>query len=314
MRDLRSRAFAVIVAAASVATLAAADAPAKLSKTAADKATAAIVKDRADTEAWLRADPTSYLAAIARTNFDGRKTVTVGRAADNDVRIDSADVAPHHLRVTVEGPRFHVQAVDPSARFTTVPRNQPEQKDQRDAVVERTRIRVGRFLLGLSHQNFPAIIVFDPRSPRFKEYKGLKYFAVDLSYRYEATLTPNPKVEQVVVMSTQGTPRRGLRAGWFDLVVGGKPVRLEATRLLEPGVGENDVSIFFRDATSGKESYGFGRYVDPTKQPDGKYLIDFNMAYNPACAFSDYYNCPVPPKQNNLAVAVRAGEMDAHYH
>jgi uncharacterized protein (DUF1684 family) len=293
-----------------VATIAVhgADAPAKLSRAEADVATKAILKDRSDTEAWLRADPTSYLAAVGRTNFEGKTTLTVGRAKDNDVRLDAPEVAAHHLRVTVHGPKFHVQAVDPIARFTI------DKKEQRDAVLDPSRIGVGRFVLRLSHQNFPAIIVFDPSSPRFKEYKGIKYFPVDLEYRYVATLIANSKHERVTIMSTQGTPRKAVRAGWFDLQVNGKAVRLEADRLLEPGVGENDLSIFFRDATSGKESYGFGRYVDPVTRKDGTFLIDFNMAYNPACAFSDYYNCPVPPKQNTLSVAIRAGEMDSHYH
>ena len=286
----------------------AADSPARLAKADADKATTAILKDRTDTEAWLKADPTSYLAAVARVNFEGRRALTIGRAADNDVRLDSPEIAAHHLRVTVQGPKFLIEGLDPAARFTA------DKKEQRQATLEPSKIGVGRFVLRLSHQNFPAIIVFDATSPRFREYKGIKYFPVDLTYRYEATFAPNPKSERVTIMSTQGTPRKAVRAGWFDLVVGGAPVRVEADRLLEPGVGENDLSIFFRDATSGKESYGFGRYVDPMKLPNGKYLIDFNMAYNPACAFSDYYNCPVPPKQNQLAVAIRAGEMDSHYH
>jgi hypothetical protein len=56
-----------------------------------------------------------------------------------------------------------------------------------------------------------------------------------------------------------------------------------------------------------------GRYVDPERLPDGRYVLDFNVAYNPACAFSEYYNCPVPPKANALKVAIRAGEKDSHY-
>jgi uncharacterized protein (DUF1684 family) len=89
--------------------------------------------------------------------------------------------------------------------------------------------------------------------------------------------------------------------------------RLEATRLLEPGVGENDMGIFFRDATTGRETYAVGRYLDPERLPDGRYALDFNRAYNPACAFSDYYNCPIPPKANALKMAIRAGEKDSHY-
>ena len=83
--------------------------------------------------------------------------------------------------------------------------------------------------------------------------------------------------------------------------------------MLEPGVGEKDFGVFFRDATTGKETYPVGRYVDAEPLPDGRFVLDFNLAYNPACAFSDHYNCPIPPKANALKVAIRAGEMDSHY-
>jgi len=72
--------------------------------------------------------------------------------------------------------------------------------------------------------------------------------------------------------------------------------------------------VFFRDSTSGHESYALGRYVDVEKRPDHRYVLDFNNCYNPACAVSDQYNCPIPPRENQLAVAIRAGEMDSHYH
>jgi uncharacterized protein (DUF1684 family) len=101
--------------------------------------------------------------------------------------------------------------------------------------------------------------------------------------------------------------------GWFEFEVAGKRQRLAAVRLLEPGVGEDDLSIFFRDATSGKGSYGMGRYVDPERLPDGRWVLDFNLAYNPACAVSPYYNCPVPPPENVLEAAIRAGEAYASH-
>jgi uncharacterized protein (DUF1684 family) len=281
--------------------------PVSLSPAERDAVVKDIQKDRADTEQWLKNDPTSYLATIDRRDFEQRKTLTVGRAADNDVRIDDPSLSAHHLRVTVEGDRFRVEAVDPPAKFTA-------NAETRSALVEPSSIMVGRFTLRLSHQRFPAIIVFDPQSPRFKEYKGLKYFPPNLAFRYELELTPNPKPETVVIMSTRGNQRHATRVGWFDFSVDGRPVRLEAVKLLEPGVGENDLGIFFRDSTTGKESYPLGRYLDVNKLSNGRFLLDFNFAYNPACAFSDHYNCPIPPKANTLPVAIRAGEMDSHYH
>jgi hypothetical protein len=282
--------------------------PVTLNAAEAESATVGIQQARRRTEEWLRKDPQSYLATVQRVDFGEKPALTVGRAADNDVRIDADGIAAHHLRVTLDGDRFRVEALDPEARFSI--------KDQasRQAVIDPSALRVGRFTLRLSHQRFPAIIVFDPESPRVGSYKGLKYFPVDLSYRYEAPLTPNPNPETIIILSTLGHQRRAQRVGWFDFLVGDTPCRLEATRLLEPGVGEHDLIVLFRDATSGNESYPLGRYVDPRRLPDGRYLLDFNAAYNPACAFSDHYNCPIPPKANSLTVAVRAGEMDSHYH
>ncbi len=68
----------------------------------------------------------------------------------------------------------------------------------------------------------------------------------------------------------------------------------------------------FRDATSGVETYGSGRYVEAAldeEEPDASVDLDFNFAYNPSCAFSPAYDCPYPPPQNRLSIAVRAGEM-----
>jgi hypothetical protein len=287
--------------------------PVMLSPSAAAVVLKEIAKDRADTQQWLKSDPSSYLATVDRRDFETRTTLTVGRAADNDLRIDDGEVSAHHLRVTVQGDEFLVAAVDRTASFG-LPDGKGQFAASRSATVGPSSVQVGRFLLRLSHQGYPVIIVFDPKSPRFAAYKGLKYFPPDLSYRFELPLTINPKPETMVILSTRGNQRKAARVGWFDFVVGKQAVRLEAVRLLEPGVGENDVSVFYRDATSGKESYELGRYVDVKPLPNGRYLLDFNFAYNPACAYSDHYNCPIPPKANVLTVAIRAGEMDAHYH
>jgi uncharacterized protein (DUF1684 family) len=299
--------LAAVVHGAAGAPRTAAAAPVHLSAVAMDTVTRAIQRDRAATETWLRSSPSSYLATILRRDFGTRTHLTVGAAPGNDVRIRDTGVAAHHLRVTVMGDSFHVEALDPGATFRV------GERVVRDAVVGPSAIGVARFTLRLSHQRFPAIIVFDPQSPRFTEYKGLAYYPIDLTYRYELPLTRNPKPDTVLIRSTRGHLRRALRVGWFDFAVQGKPCRLEATRLLEPGIGEQDYSVFFRDATTGNETYPVGRYVDPAALPGGRFLLDFNLAYNPACAFSEHYNCPIPPVGNSLRVAIRAGEKDAHY-
>ena len=282
--------------------------PVRLTPAEADSLTQAILKDRADTEQWLKSSETSYLATVQRVDFGARKTLSVGRSPDNDVCIPSPTVSPHHLIVSVSGDSFYVAAIDPGVAFFS--------KDEvlTNATLAPGSIGIGGFTLRLSHQRFPAIIVFDPKSPHFARYKGLQWFPVDLSCRYLLPLTPNPKPDTIVILSTRGNRRRAMRVGWFDFLVGQTRCRLEATRLLEPGVGENDISVFFRDATTGQETYPTGRYVDPVRLQDGRYLLDLNLCYNPACAVSEHYNCPIPPRANVLKVAIRAGEMDSGYH
>jgi uncharacterized protein (DUF1684 family) len=280
----------------------------KLSQDAAEKIIREIEKERADSKEWLRSSPTSYLAAVDRLDFNGRKTITVGRTADNDLQLSAEGIENHHLRITINGDQFRIECIDPDARFKF------KEEVKREATVDPSYIQASRYMLRLSHQYFPALIVFDPQSPHLKEYKGLAYFPVDLSYRYELPLKLYPKREKIAIGSTRGNQRSAERVGWVDFFIGDIQCKLEAMRLVEPGSAKDDVQILFQDASNGKETYPLGRYVDLKKLDNGRYLLDFNLAYNPACAFSNYYNCPIPPKSNILNIAVRAGEMDPHYH
>ena len=82
---------------------------------------------------------------------------------------------------------------------------------------------------------------------------------------------------------------------------------------LEPMVGEpddEDYFFIFRDGTSGKETYGAGRYLYTEAARDGRVVLDFNKAYSPPCAFTPYATCPLPPPQNRLPIRVEAGEKD----
>ena len=114
------------------------------------------------------------------------------------------------------------------------------------------------------------------------------------------------------MQSTRGQRRKALRLGRLAFTLQGHDLRLTALRLLEPGIDEAAVSVFFRDTTTGHESYPVGRYVDAEPLDGDRYLLDFNRAYNPTCAFSELYNCPIPPRENVLPVAIRAGERDPH--
>ena len=166
-------------------------------------------------------------------------------------------------------------------------------------------VRLGRYRLRLSHQNAPAVVVIDPDAPR--EKLAPRWFPYSATYRFVLSL--EPAKEKIALESTRERDRTAERVGWFSFTLEGREQRLAATRLLEPGVPEDSLQIFFKDRTNGRETYHIGRYIDLDALDDGTYLVDFNRAYNPACAFSPHYNCPVPPLENRLEVAVRAGEM-----
>ena len=161
----------------------------------------------------------------------------------------------------------------------------------------------GRHRLRLSHQNFPAVVILDAESPRLRGSIGPRWFPIDPAYRFVLALEPDGGRSDIRTTRDQDRPAE--RAGWFTFTVGGARLRVSATRFLEPGGGE--VEVYFTDATGGRESYPM-RYVPAEPQGD-RWLVDFNRAYNPACAWSPFYNCPIPPPENRLAVAIRAGEM-----
>ncbi len=147
--------------------------------------------------------------------------------------------------------------------------------------------------------------------------KGLEYFPPDITFRLHVRLTKLVQPEPVTLATSKGIPRPMLRHGYFDLEVGGVTQRLYAyTSAPQPGHHHEDASLFvpFRDATSGKETYGAARYLDLEEQPSGEYVLDFNLAYNPYCAYSDDYVCPFPPKENWLTIPVRAGERTFPLH
>ncbi|MFQ5951627.1 MAG: DUF1684 domain-containing protein [Candidatus Geothermarchaeales archaeon] len=140
-------------------------------------------------------------------------------------------------------------------------------------------------------------------------FRGLNYFPVDPSYRFMAKLVEYDKPEKVPMVTSVGTVDEYLKQGYLEFELRGETHRLEAYRSLHHQHGES-LFVPFRDATSGKETYGSSRYMDIRMLEDGVYDLDFNTAYSPFCAYSDDYVCPLAPKENWLDVPIRAGEKD----
>jgi uncharacterized protein len=160
----------------------------------------------------------------------------------------------------------------------------------------------------------------DPQSPvpvaERRSFAGLPYFPVDEALRFEGvSLEPNAEgqASTLTLPTTDGRERHAHRAGRLSFELAGE--RRNLTAFLFEG-DEDEASLFvpFLDATSGRESYGAGRYLDLYPEEDGTYALDFNLAYHPSCVYDPKYSCPLTPPENRLPVRIEAGERLAEDH
>ena len=143
------------------------------------------------------------------------------------------------------------------------------------------------------------------------EFKGLDYYLPDPDLRFELELYEHEDKKTMRMAYTKGEEQDFVRWGEFRFEIGDEECVLQAYKR---DVQEEQLFVPFRDATSGQETYGAGRYIDldaaRNRSADGKWVLDFNRAYNPWCVYSEDYTCPFVPQENRLAVPVRAGEKD----
>jgi uncharacterized protein (DUF1684 family) len=156
-----------------------------------------------------------------------------------------------------------------------------------------------------------ALRVKDRKAPALLEFEGVDNFAIQSDWRFEARFIPAEEGQTIEIANVLGQLEASPVYGYAEFVRDGKTYRLL-------GLGAEDsesVWFLFADRTSGRETYGAGRYLYSDGLPaDGRLVIDFNKAYNPPCAFSEYATCPLTPQENRLDLAVTAGEKGYHAH
>ena len=167
-----------------------------------------------------------------------------------------------------------------------------------------TEIRVGSQMFYLIRRGDRfAIRLKDNQSKGRQVFKGLNWFPVDESYRVPAHLEALPEPKELMVPNVLGDQIKMKSPGRLLFALHGQEYTLQP-------VLNDDGSLFiiFRDTTNSSETYSAGRFLDADKPVDGKTTLDFNKATNPPCAFTHFATCPLPPKGNDLPVAIRAGE------
>ncbi len=148
----------------------------------------------------------------------------------------------------------------------------------------------------------------DPQSPltpeQRKKFGGLKYYPENPALRIVTPIEEYTDKQPVTMITSTGSVQEYLKYGQFSFEVNGEQATLQVYQ--DPDQGY--FFLPFVDATAPDETYGASRYLEIEPAAGGKFLIDFNYAYNPYCAYNPYWSCPVPPKENRLTVRIEAGE------
>lgn len=154
---------------------------------------------------------------------------------------------------------------------------------------------------------------YNAESPLTDEQKRnlneLDYYPVDPEYRVRARLVPVDQRVMIQIPMTDGTMERYIKQAYAEFELQGKTHRLLLLQSANE-VDKRNYFLAFADETSGRETYGGGRFLDVRRDGQNSITIDFNLVYNPYCTYNPDYACPIPPKENLLTIPVMAGEKN----
>lgn len=165
-------------------------------------------------------------------------------------------------------------------------------------------------------EEYKADFLKDQRSPFYGKKKALKkldFYKADKKYKVECQFSRTENAESFDMATYSGKVKSFVKYGIITFELNGQTQELSIYRnlgLMRMEAYRDHLFLPFKDATNATETYGGGRYIDLeiSDISNGKITIDFNKCYNPWCAFSAGYNCPIPPKENHLTTGIKAGE------
>lgn len=267
---------------------------------------ARLTQERADKDREFAGSVTSPIAALHRLSpeaagylaLDGQ-ALRFDAEASPAARIHWLPVERHWTWQVVGDP---VKATDGDGKRTLAPGDltEPTLFALSDRISALAQVAGGSFV----------ITEFDAQRAERLAFKQLSYFPLDSKFVVTAKVERVANPPRVTLATSRGLTKGYVRYATLTFEIDGQPYTLTA---FHPD-GSPDRALFvpFRDATSGKESYGAARFLDLEEPQRGAgetvMVIDFNEAYNPLCNYSPAWNCPLPPPENTLKLAVRAGE------
>jgi hypothetical protein len=266
---------------------------------------------RNDLAAWRkRADDglrreRGWLSIVGRWELAGGAN-TIGSGPANSVTLSQA-LAPESLGTVhvadgkarlVLASGQTMQAIENGALMETF--SERELLDGRERI---EWVTAGRLSLQFVRREDGTFVMraADRDAPVRTAFAGRVWYAPKASFRVPARFTPKPGTK-IPIVNVRGEVSDEAVAGELEFALDGKTLRLDALD------DDGNLFVIFRDATSAETTYPPGRFLYIPKPSDGRWIVDFNRAYNPPCAFSAYTTCPLPPPQNWLDIAVPAGE------
>lgn len=249
-----------------------------------------------------------WLALVGMQWLDDERAYRFGTAADNDIVLPRGTSSEHAGSLTVSTDAIRIDVVDDGlmsvngAATTSATLQIDRTKDESDSPDQiRLGERIGLQLVRRTGRL--AIRIRDAQSESIQRFMGKSWFPVDSSARVEAIYTAYETPQLTEIENVRGQKLRGEWSGFVTFDLGGAKQRLDVTQ-------ESDGGLFitFRDATSGKTTYGAGRFLDTAPPENGRVALDFNRCYSPPCAWSEFTLCPLPPKGNHMTIAIEAGE------
>lgn len=279
----------------------------------------AIARHRAEVETWRQGrlerlqKPDGWLSLIG-LHWLGEGEQRIGSAINNDIVLAAGPEHLGRLRVVdavaqfLSDPSAHA-VIDGAAQVTPDTKNKGQNTDWKVLASDRSGapslVRAGTVsFVVIDRGGRLGLRVRDSEAPHRQHFAGIEAYPVDASWRFEADWTPTPDAPGFQIQTVIGTVDEMPNPGYGSFTRDGHEYRIYP--VIEEG--EEDLFIIFADRTNGKETYGPGRFFYAPQPKNGKLIIDFNKAYNPPCAFSDFSTCPLPPPENRLDLAVTAGE------
>jgi uncharacterized protein (DUF1684 family) len=250
-----------------------------------------------------------WLSIVSRDEM-GPGVYRIGSAPDNNVVLPKT-LAPAYLgTITVSTDKARLTLAKGQQMRTVAKDDQGEEFTARDLVTGATRLEwvtAGRLSLQFVKREDGKIVVraADRESPRRKSFAGRVWYEPKAEFKVPARFVPHADGATIPIANVRGEISYEKVAGTLEFVLNGQKMTLDALD------DEGDLFIIFRDATSNATTYPPGRFLVVEKPKDGAWVVDFNKAYNPPCAFSAYTTCPLPPPQNWLKNDVSAGEKYA---